>query len=137
MSCDVVTEELLAYHLGAVEPALRDTVDAHLLDCRSCLRSYLDIKRQVEDAALPEGRPSPAARERLRSEVADRFVPASLPWIPGRRALLWGAAAAALLAVLSLAVNQLSHRTHVRTNNAANNPELIDEEQANSALKFL
>ena len=41
MDCADVQAELIPYHLGTLEEAAADAMDAHLLTCAACLRGYL------------------------------------------------------------------------------------------------
>lgn len=85
MECSSVQEDLIAYHLAALEAPQQDLVEGHLLRCSACLRAYLLLKRQMDQAgqadqargAAPDtesDRPSDAARRRLRAEVQRRFA---------------------------------------------------------------
>lgn len=77
MDCADVQAELIPYHLGTLEEAAADAMDAHLLTCAACLRGYLQRKRSLELSLLPpaDARPSPAARARLRAAVQATFRP--------------------------------------------------------------
>ncbi len=98
MNEEHVPQGLLPFHLGALEEAEREHLEAHLLGCRACLAEYLALKRRFDSASAFEDRPSPAARERLRTEVRRR-LPRALTrprvWAVGaalaaaRVALLW------------------------------------------------
>ena len=72
MDCTGVASELVAYHLGSIEAETRDAIDAHLLECTACLKTYLALKRAAD--ASPRERPSDEARRRLRAEVERTFV---------------------------------------------------------------
>lgn len=81
-------ERLLRYHLGALRDEEQERIDDHLLACAACLQASLRLRRALlmppaalaEDRADEDLRPSPAARERLRAAVAQRFRPS-----PGQR----------------------------------------------------
>jgi hypothetical protein len=89
MECSSVQEDLIAYHLAALEAPQQDLVEGHLLRCSACLRAYLLLKRQMDRGqaqgaeaagAADADRPSAAARKRLRDEVQRRFArPAPAP----------------------------------------------------------
>ncbi len=72
MDCTLSQRELVPFHFGTVEPAVREELEGHLLTCASCLRDYLALKRDIETAAAVEA-PSAAARGRLRSAVAQQL----------------------------------------------------------------
>ena len=103
MDCSLIQGDLALHHLGAIDDLARDRVDAHLLECSECLRTYLSLKRQAERGAA---RPSARVRERLRADVAEAFrKPArarARGWIHRPIPLYQGLAA--VLAVILLAV---------------------------------
>ena len=101
MTCENMPPELLAFHLGAIDPASRGEVESHLLVCPACLRSYLALKRSLEE---DDGTPAPsaAARERLRRAVVEELaVTRSTRWRWWERPLAFGLAATAALVALS------------------------------------
>jgi anti-sigma factor RsiW len=101
MTCENVGPELLAFHLGAIDPASREAVEGHLVTCPECLRSYLALKRGLEENDEAPA-PSPAARERLRRAVlAELAAPRSMRWRWWERPLAFGLAATAALIALS------------------------------------
>lgn len=73
MDCAGVASHLVAYHFAAVSEDERDTIDAHLVACTACLRTYLALKRAAD--ARPAEKPSPEAKAKLRAEVARAFPP--------------------------------------------------------------
>ncbi len=75
MDCSVIQPDLFAYHFATLDEEARARVDEHLLGCQKCLRAYLGIKRHMELGVGLPGRPSEAARLRLREAVADAFRP--------------------------------------------------------------
>jgi len=99
MKCDELQLELVSYHFGAVAEQSRAEVEAHLLSCGTCLRSFLDLKREIETSKSGP-RPSPAARGRLRSAVARRLDESKRvrAWSWWERPLAFGLAAAAVVA---------------------------------------
>ena len=101
MTCENVGPELLAFHLGALDPRSRTDVEGHLLSCPGCLRSYLALKRSLEHGDdTPE--PSPASRKRLRRAVLQELAAAqSGRWRWWERPLAFGLAATAALVALS------------------------------------
>lgn len=63
MDCELVDPRLVGFHLGEADPG----VEGHLLECRECLRSYLEIKRHEQNArALGWEPPPPRVRWRRR-----------------------------------------------------------------------
>ena len=132
MTCDSVRSELVGYHLGAVEPSVRDALDGHLLECRGCLGRYLAVKRALEDGELPDALPSPELRARIRADVAAQLAPARVL----RPNWLWGVAAGAAAGfALAFVLNGGLHR-RAPPRSAIDAP-LIDSEAAESGLKVL
>jgi anti-sigma factor RsiW len=111
MDCTGV--DLVAYHLGSIEERERDAVEAHLVACRACLRTYLAIKRAADRAELD--RPRPEVRARLRAEVARAFPPRARPSVghpvlTRRIPLYQGVVLAALAAAVAVAAPSVLHR---------------------------
>lgn len=75
MDCAVIQIDLAPYHLATCDEATRAKIDAHLVECTSCLRAYLAVKRHLERGSAAQLRPSDAARARLRAAVAEEFRP--------------------------------------------------------------
>jgi hypothetical protein len=101
VTCEVVVPELIGFHFGILAAEPRGRVEAHLLDCGSCLRTFLALKHDLECPA-DDVAPSAAARDRLRRAVVHELEAARAR--PRRRweaplALAIGATAA-LVAVL-------------------------------------
>jgi anti-sigma factor RsiW len=71
MDCTGVAALLVAYHLGTVSEEEADTVEAHIVDCSACLKTYLALKRAADRAQLEQ--PRPEVKARLRAEVAREF----------------------------------------------------------------
>jgi len=114
MDCAGVGEHLVAYHLASVAEAEREAVEAHLVGCSACLRTYLALKRAADRAGLE--RPSDALRARLRSEVAAtfakrRFRP-NLAVFARKIPLYQGVALAALAAAIALVAPNVIARVH-------------------------
>src|SRR5690348_8865692 len=88
MDCAGVASHLVGYHVGTVTEEERDLVEAHLLECGGCLRTYLALKRAADRAGLE--RPRPEVKERLRAEVARAFPAraARVRWTAPMRAVL-------------------------------------------------
>jgi hypothetical protein len=66
-------ETLIDYHFGVLAPEAAARVEERLLAEAELLRSYLQLKRQLDGDR--QERPSPAARERLRTAVAAAYGP--------------------------------------------------------------
>jgi len=82
MDCELVDQNLVAFHFG--ETPNRDPVESHLLKCRTCLSSYLEIKRREEEAdALGWDPPAPPLRWKSKAWKipAAAAVAASLIWL--------------------------------------------------------
>ena len=106
MSCEHIENELCAYHFGVIAEDARGAVEEHLLECRECLRGFLQVKRAIElDEDAP--RPSAKARQRLRRAVAHEVAPEAEPWVWWQRPLAFAFAGSAL-AVAMVAVQVLT-----------------------------
>lgn len=114
MDCTAVAENLVAYHVGAIEDADREAIEAHLVDCRTCLETYMAIKRAADRAN--QERPRPEVRDRLRMEVLAAFPkksdekPARVSFLRRRIPLYQGVALAAIAAAITLAAPSVLKR---------------------------
>lgn len=109
MDCAGVASLLVPYHFASVTADDQDAIDAHLVGCTACLKTYLALKRACE--AGPLERPSPHVRARLRAEVARTFAPKPKRAIWSRRIPLYqGVVAAAIAAAIALAAPSVVHR---------------------------
>ena len=110
MSCAHVREALGGYVLGALEPADRETVAAHLARCPACAVEYARLAALPALLAHADGLEIPAAppavEERLLDQMAAERGAVRRPWrarrsrLPGwlrGRALVAGALAGAAL----------------------------------------
>ena len=70
MTTPHVLRQLWAYHLAESDDRERFEVESHLFACRDCLAAYFELKRDLDLAATPGARPSPATRARIREAVA-------------------------------------------------------------------
>lgn len=115
-----VRELLEAYALGALEPAERDAVDAHLPTCGACraeLDALADALGEVDFmiASIPAEPPPAPLRQRVLEAVepaARELSPARPPRLAGLRLRVVSAAAVVALLVLAISlvrVDQLSH----------------------------
>jgi short subunit dehydrogenase-like uncharacterized protein len=84
MDCAVIQGDLLAYHFAVAAAEERARIEAHLLECTTCLRAYLALKAHVERTDEAGKGPSEESRLRLRAAVEERFRPT-----PGRRLRRW------------------------------------------------
>src|SRR4051794_15629015 len=107
MDCTGVAHHLVAYQLGTVADEERDLVEAHLLGCGTCLKTYLALKRAADHAELE--RPSHEARAKLRDAVQREFAPRK-PFFVRRIPLYQGVAFAAIAAAIALAVPSVLSR---------------------------
>lgn len=132
MDCTAVAENLVAYHVGAIEDADREAIEEHLVGCRTCLETYMAIKRAADRAH--HERPRPEVRDRLRMEVlaafprkSDRERPAAKPakvaFFRRRIPLYQGVALAAIAAAITLVTPSVLKR--VQRSNAPPAP-LVD-----------
>ena len=110
MSCEKVEPELVAYHLGTIEPEARQAVEDHLLGCVSCLRAFMVLKRNMETGEA-EPPPSQAARERVRLAVARelRGRAPSRTWRWWERPLALGGAVAVLAGAILMTYTASVH----------------------------
>lgn len=83
MDCPLIQPLLIGYHFATASDDERATVEAHLVECRHCLRTYLALKTHVDRAASDEEAPSEAARLRLRAAVEARFKPSKARRVRG------------------------------------------------------
>jgi hypothetical protein len=100
MNCEHIQPELAGYHFGVIDEGLRRGLEEHLLACPGCLRSFLDLKRDIETAETGP-RPSPALRDRLHATIEGELGMRRSRW---ERPLALVFAGAAMLAAM-LAVN--------------------------------
>ncbi len=107
MDCAGVGSHLVAYHFATLGDAERDAIDAHLVSCTTCLKTYLAFKHAAERGDAQ--RPSSAMRDRLRAEVARTFekpnvAPVRRSFLGRRIPLYQGVALAAIAAAVTLLV---------------------------------
>ncbi len=105
MSCSEIQQELVGYHFGIVEQDdARRRLEDHLVGCPDCIKAFVAIKRDIETAASGP-RPSAAARQRLRLDVAEELGQRPRRWSWWERPLAFGFAAVALfLAMFAVSV---------------------------------
>jgi anti-sigma factor RsiW len=75
MDCSLIQGDLIGYHFATLPDDERQRVEAHLIECQGCLRSYLALKAHVDQSGKPPGLPSEASRLKLRAAVALRYRP--------------------------------------------------------------
>lgn len=73
MDCSLVRIDLIAYQFATIADDDRARLEAHLVECTTCLKIYLALKGAVDrgDGELP----SEATRLALRGAVEARFRP--------------------------------------------------------------
>ncbi len=77
--CESIRPQLVGFHFGVASLAERESIEAHLMTCRGCLRELLDVKSAIETGA--DGpRPSDAVRLRIRASLARAFEPPRRWW---------------------------------------------------------
>ena len=84
MNCADIDNALIDYHFAQGKAEALEEVYAHLLDCHSCSRRYLELKRAIDSGAALGARPSPLVRARLRKLVRAEFRPSLV-----QRTRLW------------------------------------------------
>jgi anti-sigma factor RsiW len=105
MDCALIQGKLIEYQFATLEDVDRESVEAHLLACKDCLRTYLALKAQVDRGSGAGEVPSEAARLRLRAAVEARFRTTATRrlrgWLSRPMPLYQGLAIAALVAVVA------------------------------------
>lgn len=124
MTCETIQPELAGYHFGALEDAARRQVEAHLVECPACVRSFVALKREIETAESG-ARPSPGVRDRVRQAVARELGIRPRPWAWWERPLAFGFAGAAVM-VAVLAVNSLVTGPGAPPYGAAERPAAVE-----------
>lgn len=102
MDCALIQGRLIEYQFATLEDADREDVEAHLLACKACLRTYLALKAHVDRGSGAGEVPGEAARLRLRAAVVARFRSTATRrlrrWLSRPVPLYQGLAVAALVA---------------------------------------
>ena len=115
MDCSLIQGDLIAYHFAAATDDERARVEAHLVECTSCLRAYLALKAHIDRVGDGQVGPSEPSRVRLRLAVADRFRPTPLRrvrrWLARPIPLYQGLAFAAGLILAATLVPSLARRS--------------------------
>jgi hypothetical protein len=78
VDCHRVDEELVAFHLAALDGATRAGVEAHLAGCARCVSAYLALKRAA-DAGEEGAAPSELTRARIAAEARRLLAESSRP----------------------------------------------------------
>jgi anti-sigma factor RsiW len=103
MNCKRTQSELIVYHFGIIEDEVRCEVEAHLVSCTECLRSYLALKRDIE-AGESGPEPSPVVLDRVRRSAARELAITSVKrWSWWERPFAFGFAAAVVLIAMGAA----------------------------------
>jgi anti-sigma factor RsiW len=126
MDCPLIEGHLVGYHLAALGDEERGEVEAHLLACRACLRTYLALKTHLDGGGASA--PSEASRLRLRAAVQERFRPSALRrvarWMR-RPVPLYKSVAVVALAVAAAVLGPAFYRAFDR-DGVARNAERVD-----------
>ena len=69
MDCTVILGDLIAYHFATADDAEREQVEAHLVKCTACLRTYMAMKAHIDRSTEAPVEPSEGLRLRLRAAV--------------------------------------------------------------------
>jgi anti-sigma factor RsiW len=134
MDCTLIQGHLIGYHFATVTDDERADVEAHLVACTECLRTYLALKAHVDRGTLDDEVPSEAARLRLRAAVEARFRPT-----PARRLgrvftrpvpLYQGLAVAAVVLLAAALGPSIAHAVHPGP--AAHAAERVDSARASA-----
>ncbi len=85
MDCQLIDDKWVAFHLGE-SGSDRPLLEAHLMDCSFCLKSFLAVKRQEEVADNLGWEPPPSPVKKLPSQryavpFAAAVVAASVIWM--------------------------------------------------------
>ena len=116
MDCALIQGRLIEYHFATLEDAGREAVEAHLLSCTACLRTYLALKAHVDRGAGAGEVPSEAARLRLRAAIEARFRPTPTRrlrrWLSRPVPLYQGLAVAAVVAVVAALAPRVARSLH-------------------------
>lgn len=70
MNCQLTSFEMLDFHFGSIASERRTIVEGHLLECKDCLKQYLNLKADVELNHTGDTQPSPFMRHRIRAEFS-------------------------------------------------------------------
>ncbi len=105
MTCDSIQDELIGYQFATLDASTRTRVEAHLICCASCVREFVQLKRDIEQPAAGP-LPSKESRTRLREEIARELAGRGRARM--RRTRFWepsfalGFAAAAMIATVGI-----------------------------------
>jgi hypothetical protein len=105
MSCHEFQADLVGYHFAVLSADARRALEAHVVECPACIRTYIAIKRDLE-LADDGPRPSEQARARLRASMAAELGKSPRAWSWWERPLAFTFATAATLLAM-VAVTQL------------------------------
>lgn len=100
MTCETIRPQLVGFHFGIADD--RASIEDHLLECKSCLREALDLKRAIE-LGEDAPRPSDASRAKLRAAVQTIIAPPPVKRRPWERPVAVAfAASAVLLSIIAM-----------------------------------
>jgi anti-sigma factor RsiW len=115
MDCTLIHEHLIGYHFATLANDEREEVEAHLVACSACLRTYLGLKAHIDRGGDGEA-PSEDARKKLRDAVEKRFRPTPTRrigrWLTRPVPLYQGLAVAAFLALVAALGPSIARAVH-------------------------
>ncbi len=101
MDCQLIEQDLVAFHFGTETTLPRCEIEEHLTECKACLVSFLSSKRAAESHG--DAAPSLASKTRLRKAVAIELgAVESAGWAWWERPFAFGMAAASLAVCFAL-----------------------------------
>jgi Putative zinc-finger len=74
LDCTRVDQELVAFHLAALDGATRAGVEAHLAGCARCVSAYLALKRAIDAGEDAGAAPSEMTRKRIFAAAAAQLT---------------------------------------------------------------
>ncbi|MGE0174202.1 MAG: anti-sigma factor [Oligoflexales bacterium] len=102
MDCEIGIEHLTEYFFGCIPPTARQPLEQHLLACRSCLATFIELKRDIDVGRLSNLQPSPQKRREIQRDARRRLFAKSRSSLlrsltPGRLVVGFAAAVVILL----------------------------------------
>jgi anti-sigma factor RsiW len=130
MDCPLIQQHLIGYHFATASDDERREVEAHLVACTPCLRTYLALKAHVDRGTQAGEAPSEAARLRLRAAVEARFRPTAARrvrrWLARPVPLYQGFAVAAVIVLAAALAPQVAGALRPSPSPAAGSVERVD-----------
>lgn len=111
MNCDIITNQLSAFHFGAVARNERTCLEGHLLSCPSCLGHFFDLKKDVEESIHWETQAPQEVADSIWSELHPQPMRRSPPL------LRYSAMAAGLVIAIAWSIAHFGNekRSTIRT----------------------